>query len=411
MDPPSDRMSLYPSDDAAAAHRSTPSPAQQTRPGRGMRLGLRLISLLIAALLVAVGFLSYRMYRLENYVLPRNQPALALPRPVVPRTELGTTEQARVALFRRTWQSVVHITTLAVRADPFRLNVLEVPQGTGSGFIWDEHGHIVTNYHVIAGADEARITFADHSTLPARLVGQSPRNDLAVLRVNGLPKNMTPMPIGTSHDLLVGQDTIAIGSPFGLDYTLSTGVISGLGREIKGIGGLPIGGAIQTDAAINPGNSGGPLLDSSGRLIGINTAILSSSGVSAGVGFAVPVDTVTRVVPDLIAYGREVRPVIGVVLADDAVTERIGLEGALVMNVVPGSPAEQVGIVPMRRNPDGQILLGDLLTEIDGVKLRNGADLYLQLEKHRPGDTVTLAVTREGRTRTLSVVLAKNVGN
>jgi S1-C subfamily serine protease len=370
-----------------------------------------LLSLLIAALLVAVAALSYRMHRLESYVLPRNLPSLGVPRPATPREDLASSEKARIALFRKTWESVVHITTLAVRADPFHMNVLEVPKGSGSGFLWDLHGHVVTNYHVIAGADQARVTFADHSTLPARLVGHSARNDLAVLRVSGLPNNLTPLPLGSSHDLVVGQDVIAIGSPFGLDYTLSTGVISGLGREIQGAGGLPIGGAIQTDAAINPGNSGGPLIDSAGRLIGINTAILSPSGASAGVGFAVPVDTVARVVPDLIAYGREVRPVMGVELADDAVADRLGLPGVLVLGVVPGSPAEKVGIVPTHRQPlTGEIALGDVITHIDGAELRRAADLYLKLEKHQPGDSITISIVRDRQRRTLSLVLAKNVG-
>jgi S1-C subfamily serine protease len=399
--------SLPPDPTAALAASAALQQAQ-----RGARLRLRLLSLLTAALLVAVAALSYRMYRLESYVLPRNAPSLATPRPVTPRDDLANSEKARIALFRNTWQSVVHITTLAVRTDPFRMNVLEVPQGTGSGFVWDQHGHVVTNYHVIAGADEARITFADHSTLPARLVGQSQRSDLAVLRVTGMPKRIAALALGSSHDLAVGQDVIAIGSPFGLDYTLSTGVISGLGREIQSARGLPIGGAIQTDAAINPGNSGGPLIDSAGRLIGVNTAILSPSGASAGVGFAVPVDTVARVVPDLIAYGREVRPVIGVELAEDAVSERLGLPGVLVLRVVPGSPAAQVGIVPTQRHPmTGEVVLGDVITQVDGAPLRNAADLYLKLEKHQPGDTVALSIVREGQQRTLSLVLAKNVGS
>jgi S1-C subfamily serine protease len=232
------------------------------------------------------------------------------------------------------------------------------------------------------------------------------------LRVASLPKQVGPLPLGSSHDLVVGQDVIAIGSPFGLDYTLSTGVISGLGREIQGAGGLPIGDAIQTDAAINPGNSGGPLIDSSGRLIGVNTAIISPSGASAGVGFAVPADTVARVVPELIAYGHEVRPVMGVELADDALLNRLDMRGALVLRVVPGSPAAQVGIVGTQRHPEsGEIVLGDLITHIDGKPLKSAADMYLTLEKHKPGDTVTVTVSRDGAVRTLSVVLAKNVSD
>jgi S1-C subfamily serine protease len=404
--------SLAPNDNDSRAAPPAPSQPASQQTQRNARLWIRLLSLLIAALLVAVAALSYRMHRLESYVLPRNLPKLGVPRPVAPREDLASGEKARIALFRKTWESVVHITTLAVRTDPFRMNVLEVPKGSGSGFLWDLHGHVVTNFHVIAGADEARVTFADHSTLPARLVGHSARNDLAVLRISALPKNLTPLPLGSSHDLVVGQDVIAIGSPFGLDYTLSTGVISGLGREIQGVGGLPIGGAIQTDAAINPGNSGGPLIDSSGRLIGINTAILSPSGASAGVGFAVPVDTVARVVPDLIAYGREVRPVMGVELADDAVADRLGVPGVLVLGVVPGSPAEKVGIVPTQRQAlTGEIVLGDVITHIDGAELRRAADLYLKLEKHQPGDSITISIVRDRQRRTLSLVLAKNVGD
>ncbi|HKP63439.1 MAG TPA: trypsin-like peptidase domain-containing protein [Polyangiales bacterium] len=376
---------------------------------RSSRRTTRLLSLLIVALVIAVAALSYRMLRLENYVMPRNQPALGVPRPIAPSTSLAAGEKQRIALFDRTWKSVVHITTLAVRADPFRLNVMEVPRGTGSGFVWDEHGHIVTNFHVISGADQARVTFADRSTVSAQLVGVSARNDVAVLRVVGMPKTVTPLPVGTSRNLVVGQDVIAIGSPFGLDYTLSTGVISGLGREIMGAGGLPIGGVIQTDAAINPGNSGGPLIDSSGRLIGVNTAILSPSGASAGVGFAVPVDTVARVVPQLIAYGREVRPELGVSLADDSVSERFGLPGVLVLGVAEGSPAQKVGIQPTQRDANGDIMLGDIITQIQGEPMHKTADVLLQLEKHKAGDTVTVTTVRGGEPKTLSVVLASNV--
>jgi S1-C subfamily serine protease len=384
--------------------------AETARIATRTRVFVRLLMLLVFALLLAVGALSYRMYRLEGYALPQNNPELATPRPIVPRGDLASAEKSRIALFRKTWGSVVHITTLDVRSDFFRLNVLEVPKGSGSGFIWDEHGHIVTNYHVIAGADQARVTLSDQSTWPARLVGHSKRNDLAVLRIVGAAKRLKPLAIGTSRDLVVGQDTVAIGSPFGLDYTLSAGIISGLGREIMGAAGLPIQGVIQTDAAINPGNSGGPLLDSSGRLIGVNTAIVSPSGGSAGVGFAVPVDTVARVVPQLIAYGREVRPVLGVELADDDLIARLGLPGLLVMRVQQGSPAESVGILPTRRDMQtGQVLLGDVIVRVGGSKVQSSADLYLLLEKHQAGDTVTIDVLREGQPRTVELVLASNV--
>jgi S1-C subfamily serine protease len=385
--------------------------ADTRRKERGARLWSGLLSLLVAALLVAVAALSYRVYRLESVALPRERPKAPEPRQITPREELGVGEKNRIALFERTWRSVVHITTLATRNDPFSFRALEVPSGTGSGFMWDKQGHIVTNFHVIKGASNARVTFADQSTLPAELVGYSPRNDLAVLRVRGAPANLAPLPLGTSRDLVVGQDVIAIGSPFGFDYTLSTGVISGLGREIEGAGGLPIIGAIQTDAAINPGNSGGPLLDGSGRLVGINTMIYSPSGASAGVGFAVPADTVARVVPDLIAYGREVMPGIGAEYADDALIARWQLPGVLVRKVYKGSPAEQVGIQPTQVHQlTGQIVLGDVITHIDKVRIHNKTDLHLELEKHKPGETVTLTVlNKDGETRTLSVVLAANI--
>ena len=387
-----------------------PTRAAAARAEARARVIVRLLAVLVSALLLAVGALSYRMYRLESFALPRNSPELATPRPVTPRGDISAAEKSRIALFRKTWQSVVHITTLDVRADPFHLNALQVPKGSGSGFVWDQNGHIVTNFHVIEGADQARVTLSDQSTWPARLVGHSARNDVAVLRIVGAAKRLVPLMIGSSHDLVVGQDALAIGSPFGLDYTLSTGIVSGLGREITSPSGLPIRGVIQTDAAINPGNSGGPLLDSAGRLIGLNTAIVSPSGASAGIGFAVPVDTVARVVPELIAYGREVRPVLGVEVADDELSARLGLAGALVLRVARDSPADKVGMVPTRRDlQTGEVLLGDVITRIAGAEIKNAADLYLLLEKHRAGESLQVDVLRNGEPRTLSIVLASNV--
>jgi S1-C subfamily serine protease len=388
-----------------------PKSAAVARLERRTRQSVRLLSVLVVALLLAVGALSYRMFRLERFALPRNHPELATPRAVTPRGDISSAEKSRIALFRKAWVSVVHITTLNMQSDPFHLNVLAVPKGTGSGFVWDENGHIVTNFHVISGADKATVTLSDQSTWPARLVGHSERSDVAVLRIVGAAKRLKALAIGSSHDLVVGQDALAIGSPFGLDYTLSTGVISGLGREIMSAAGLPIRGVIQTDAAINPGNSGGPLLDGAGRLIGMNTAIVSPSGGSAGVGFAVPVDTVARVVPELIAYGREVRPVMGVETADDELSARLGIKGVLVLRVLPGSPAEKVGMVPTRRDErTGEIQLGDIVTQIDGGAVRNAAELYLKLEKYHGGDTVVVSVLRNAEPRTLTLILANNVG-
>ncbi|MFT3923704.1 MAG: trypsin-like peptidase domain-containing protein [Myxococcales bacterium] len=341
--------------------------------------------------------------------LPR--PAPAVPQPVIPRGDLSELEKSTIGLFSARSANVVHITTVQVRTDPFRRNALEVPRGTGSGFIWDVAGHVVTNFHVIQGADGARVTLHDRSVWPAKPVGVSPRNDIAVLRIETSGAALTPIQLGSSHDLSVGQQVFAIGSPFGLDYTLSTGIISGLGREIEGITGIPITGAIQTDAAINPGNSGGPLLDSSGRLIGMNTSILSPSGASAGIGFAVPADTIGRVVPQLIQYGREIRPSIGVELAEDAIVQRFGLQGALVLNVVPNSPAAKAGLKPTVQDASGRISLGDLIIAVDGGPVTKNADLFLALEKHKEGERAKLSLQRGNSMVEVEVELVLNVGN
>jgi S1-C subfamily serine protease len=231
----------------------------------------------------------------------------AQPRAVAARGDLAEDEKGTISLFKTISPSVAYITTTAVRRELFSLRPLEVPQGAGSGFVWDENGYIVTNFHVIADAQGARVTLADRSTWPAQLVGVEPDKDVAVLKIDAPKHLLPPIPIGTSNDLQVGQKVFAIGNPFGFDQTLTTGVISGLGREIESMTRRPIQGVIQTDAAINPGNSGGPLLDSAGRLIGVNTAIYSPSGVYAGIGFAIPVDTVNEVVPQLIQQGRKAR--------------------------------------------------------------------------------------------------------
>src|SRR5690606_6895557 len=290
--------------------------------------------------------------------------------------------------------SVVYITRLTVRADPFRRNLEQIPEGSGSGFVWDRAGHIVTNHHVVEGAGAARVTLSDGTTWPAQLVGSVASKDVAVLRIEAPESALHPLPIGTSHDLAVGQSVFAIGNPFGLDHTLSTGVVSGLEREIMSAGGVPIQGVIQTDAAINPGNSGGPLLDSAGRLIGVNTAIYSPSGASAGIGFAVPVDTVARVVPQLIEHGRVIRPALGVHLANPQILERFRIEGALVLQVQPGSPAAQAGLRPTQRDAYGRLILGDVIVSVDGEKVEDSLDVYRILDRKNVGDTVRLTIRR-----------------
>jgi S1-C subfamily serine protease len=319
----------------------------------------------------------------------------AKPRAITPRGDLAADEKATTELFREASPSVVYITTEVVRRDVFSLNLLEIPKGAGSGIVWDDQGHIVTNYHVIQGANRARVTLNDNTTYDASLVGSAPEQDLVVLHINAAPARLRPIPLGTSHDLEVGQKAFAIGNPFGLDRTLTTGVISGLGRQIHSETGQPIEGVIQTDAAINPGNSGGPLLDSAGRLIGLNTAIYSPSGAYAGVGFAVPVDTINQTVPELIVHHTLVRPGLGVDLAPDQITEQLKITGALVLNVRNGSAAEKAGIRPTIRTPDGRIRLGDVIVAVEGNPVASGDELSKLLKKYKVGDQVTVTVQRD----------------
>jgi S1-C subfamily serine protease len=319
-----------------------------------------------------------------------------IPRAVTPRGDLAADEHATIELFRLASPSVVYITSLALKRDIFSLNLFEIPQGAGSGFVWDQDGHIITNFHVIQEASGARVTLADHSVWDAQLVGTAPDQDLAVLYINAPQSQLQPIAIGTSNDLQVGQKVFAIGNPFGLDQTLTTGIISALGREINAVTGRTISGVIQTDAAINPGNSGGPLLDSAGRLIGVNTAIYSPSGASTGIGFAVPVDTVNRVVPQLIRHGRVIRPGLGVRIADDATARRLGLQGVLIIQTEKGSAAEIAGLRGTRRDSEGRLLLGDVIVSINADPITASGDLLNVLEKYAVGTTVTVTVLREG---------------
>ncbi len=321
-------------------------------------------------------------------------PAVATP-VVTARGDLADDETSTMALFAAASPAVVHITTRALQRDYFSMNVMEVPQGTGTGFVWDEQGHIVTNFHVIEGASGAQVALSDRTSLPATLVGVAPDKDLAVLKIDAPTGQLHPLPLGTSHDLGVGQKTFAIGNPFGLDQTLTTGVISALGREIESRGGRPIKNVIQTDAAINPGNSGGPLLDSSGRLIGMTTAIVSPSGAYAGIGFAIPVDIIRWGVPQLITHGKLIRPSLAITVAPDNWTERLGTQGVLILAVEPGSSADRAGLRPTTRNAFGSITLGDIITAVDDQSIVSTNDFLDILEKHQPGDQVTLTVLRD----------------
>jgi S1-C subfamily serine protease len=331
----------------------------------------------------------------------------AEPRAILARGDLAADEQATIELFRQASPAVVYITSVAVRRDAFTLNLTEIPQGTGSGFLWDRAGHVVTNFHVIRSASRAQVTLSDQSTWEARLVGTAPEKDLAVLAIDAPPEKIRPIPVGRSAGLAVGQKVFAIGNPFGFDQTLTTGVVSALGREIESAARIPIRDVIQTDAAINPGNSGGPLLDSAGRLIGVNTAIYSPSGAYAGIGFAIPVDTVNWVVPELIQNGRVVRPSLGATFASARVAADLGVEGALVLGVVAGGAAERAGLRGTRRDVFGRLELGDVIVQFGSEDVTSPDDVLLALERYRPGDRVLLGIRRDGRRQGAELILGR----
>ncbi|WP_447965618.1 S1C family serine protease [Nitrospira sp. Ecomares 2.1] len=324
---------------------------------------------------------------------------------LVAQQSLGPEELNTIAVFEKAAQSVVYITNTAVRRDIWSLNTFEVPQGSGSGFIWNRQGHIVTNYHVIYGADSIQVVLDDQSTRDARIIGVDPDHDLAVLQITGKTDTLMPLDIGNSQDLRVGQRVLAIGNPFGLDHTLTTGVVSALGRSIKSVNDRTIEGAIQTDAAINPGNSGGPLLNSAGKLIGVNTQIVSPSGAYAGIGFAVPVDIVKRIVPQLIQHGKVIRPGLGISLIPDAIAARWGIKGIVIAKVLPGSMADKAGLQGLEETANGRIRLGDVITAIDGETLRTYDDLARMLDRHNVGDRIKLGIRRNGKEHTLSLQL------
>ncbi len=314
---------------------------------------------------------------------------------------LNNTEEAIIDLFESTAPSVCFITTSNVRRDYWTRNVQEIPRGTGSGFVWDKNGNIVTNYHVIKGADKAQVTLADQTTWEASLVGVAPEKDLAVLKINAPQKVLKPIKTGNSNQLRVGQFVMAIGNPFGLDQTLTTGVISALDREIQSQTGAPIRGAIQTDAAINPGNSGGPLINSSGKLIGVNTSIYSPSGASAGIGFSIPASEVNWVIPELIKYGKIKRPSLGIELAKSF----RGVNGAIVYHVYEGSNAEKAGIRPTMVDRYGRVYLGDVIVGVNDTEIKSNDDLQLALENYKAGDSVKLAIIRSNEEITVNIKL------
>ena len=310
-------------------------------------------------------------------------------------------------IYQKASPAVVHVTSTALKRSFFNRNVLEVPQGSGSGFIWDKNGLVVTNYHVIRNANRMIIELHDQSQWEATVIGLAPEKDLAVLRIEAPEDLLFPLPIGDSSELEVGRKVLAIGNPFGLDTTLTTGVVSALGREIAAPNNRRIRGVIQTDAAINPGNSGGPLLNSLGQLVGVNTAIYSPSGASAGIGFAIPVNTVKDVVPQLISFGKLYRPVIGIELASARWSRRQRIEGVPVVRVFPGMPAAEAGMSGAWKNYRGEIVLGDIIKAIDGQSVANNDDYLSFMEKRKTGDEVVITTELNGEEREYRVRLAE----
>jgi S1-C subfamily serine protease len=382
------------------------------RPARPRPAASAGINWLLAILLILMTGYIWRTQG-DRRGLSEVHDSTATNKPIVARGDLAADELATIDLFKKASPSVVHITNLAVRRDLLDDNgdALAFREGSGSGFVWDENGYIVTNAHVIETgsaaavkvpdgsnwARAAKVTLADRSEWDARLVGQSKDKDIAVLKIEAPPERLQPLLIGNSTNLLVGQKVFAIGNPFGLDQTLTTGVISGLGREILSVTQRPIQGVIQTDAAVNPGNSGGPLLDSAGLVIGVNTAIYSPSGGSAGIGFAVPIDPIRWIVPQLIRHGKVERIGLGVDIWNDYITKvRFGLDGALIMRVREGSPAASAGLRSSQIDRAQRVKPGDLIIAVEGRPVHDSLDLFRILDQYRANDTVKVTVYREG---------------
>ncbi|MCG8415448.1 MAG: trypsin-like peptidase domain-containing protein [Pseudomonadales bacterium] len=323
-------------------------------------------------------------------------------------SEFATNDEANnIEVFKRTSPSVVNITNSRLVRSFYSLNPQEVPQGSGTGFVWDANGHIVTNFHVVQQADRVLVTLQDGTTYAARAVGLDPSRDLAVLKIEAPDQELIPVIPGDSALLEVGRKVIAIGNPFGLDTTMTVGVVSALGREIDSVNRRKIRDVIQTDAAINPGNSGGPLLNSLGQLVGVNTAIYSPSGGSSGIGFAIPVNTVKRVVPELIQFGRVQTPILGItrIPQPDYYRQLWGIEGVIVLDTVEGTDPERLGMRGLARSEQGRIVLGDVIVEVDGQPIRNEVDLTVVMEQKRPGDSVSVVTLRDNELQRYQIQL------
>ncbi len=363
-----------------------------------------MVKVLAVMLLAVAGALVYVVVHQRNQTVAEvpYEPRIVTP----PATKLGADEQSTIDVFKEVSVSTVHVTSIATRSDVFNMDVTQIPQGVGTGFIWDAAGHVVTNFHVVQPGDRAQVTLQDGETYAAKIVGTHPDKDIAVLKIDAPPSKLHKIAVGTSADLQVGQKVLAIGNPFGLDQTLTTGVISGLGREIQSVTQRPIYDVIQTDAAINPGNSGGPLLDGTGRLIGMNTAIYSPTGASAGIGFAIPVDTINAIVGQLIEHGKVIRPGLGITTLSDNIAERLGQDGVIITRISPGGAAADAGLQGTKPAPDGHgWVLGDVIVAIDAAPIHKMSDLYKVLDAHKVGDTVTVTVENQGSRRDAKITL------
>jgi S1-C subfamily serine protease len=354
------------------------------------------------------GVIATALFGVWLAFIPAADGADAAPRPVTPRGELAADEKSTIDLFEKSRDSVVFITTSSEVQDFWSRNTFSIPRGSGSGFFWDESGHVVTNYHVIQNASAATVRLANGKDYKASLVGVSQMHDIAVLKIGITQKNSLPLPIGTSRDLKVGQKVYAIGNPFGLDWTLTNGIVSALNRSLTEESGATVEHLIQTNAAINPGNSGGPLLDSAGRLIGINTAIYSPNGANAGIGFAVPVDTVNRVMPQLIRNGKYIRPTLGIEIDEnlnERLTELLEIKGVVILGVPPGTAAGKAGLKGIIQTRNGEIIPGDIITTIEGKPVDSVGKLAALLDDYKVGDKVRLGVMRQGKMREVPIML------
>ena len=356
------------------------------------RLGRGAIIVVLLILIAVLGLPYARQYLF----------AASTPRPVEPRGDLAPAEQSTIALFERSSPGVVQVVAIREGGSP-RTGLEEDASpgvGTGTGFLWDAAGNVVTNAHVVSGASRVAVRTTSGTVISGDISGVAADYDIAVVRLLRFGPLPNPLPIGTSSDLRVGQSVFAIGNPFGLDQSLTTGVISALKRRLPTAGGREIADVIQTDAAINPGNSGGPLLDSAGRVIGVNTAIVSPSGTNAGIGFAIPIDTVNRVVPELIRAGRVPTPGIGIIAASEAVATRVGREGVIIIRTVPGSPAERAGLQGVDSTAG---TIGDMIVAVEGKPVRRLADLTDALQRVKIPGKVQLTIERGGAQRVVSV--------